>query len=346
MSKQEAPVLWLSCEGQIDVWDMFSDNSYLSAILVRQGLKVAAPVDLRTKKTESFSPQLLQGFWHKLKKKNPKIVVLSPDCWDEELRKEVVWQQCQVCMDVAEHQILGVKHPSHFGKRSRTDLVVEKGAMSPEISTICQWTLLRGKKPKWSFHNIGNLLRPLELVPASRERVFSYRMASTAQLSEIAYSRAKVIPAQAPQYRQYALISDFLDLADLSTQEEAAVATNWIKDRPEGLKLQNLTLATRKGRSTSTVPENLTADVHYAINKCESLGSGKQLILHGNPSAIARDFSPHMAVLRRHCLPNVHFQCCMFLQGTLGHDFDIFAASGGSTALGAPLENPFKTNWR
>ena len=40
------------------------------------------------------------------------------------------------------------------------------------------------------------------------------------------------------------------------------------------------------------ITENLTADVHYAINKCESLGSGKQLILHGNPSAIARDFFP------------------------------------------------------
>ena len=23
-----APVLWLSCEGQIDVWELFSDNSY------------------------------------------------------------------------------------------------------------------------------------------------------------------------------------------------------------------------------------------------------------------------------------------------------------------------------
>ena len=55
------------------------------------------------------------------------------------------------------------------------------------------------------------------------------------------------MPAQAPQYRQYALISDFLDLANLSIQEEAALATNWIKDRPEGLKLQNLTLATRTG---------------------------------------------------------------------------------------------------
>ena len=35
----------------------------MSAILDR------APVDLRTKKRESFWPQLLQGFWSKLKKK-------------------------------------------------------------------------------------------------------------------------------------------------------------------------------------------------------------------------------------------------------------------------------------
>ena len=65
-----APVLWLSCEGQIDVWELFSNNSYLSAILDRQGLQVAAPIDLRTEKAESFSPQLLQGF----QEKDPKLL--------------------------------------------------------------------------------------------------------------------------------------------------------------------------------------------------------------------------------------------------------------------------------
>ena len=138
-----------------------------------------------------------------------------------------------------------------------------------------------------------------------------------------------MIPVQAPQYRPYALISDFLDLAHLS---EAALATKWIKDRPEGLKLQNLALATMTGPVLSSLPRNLTADVQYAFNKCESFGPGQQLILQGNPSALARDFSPHLAVLRRHFLPTVHFQCCMLLQDTLCGDFDIFAASGVSTA--------------
>ena len=85
-------------------------------------------------------------------------------------------------------------------------------------------------------------------------------------------SRAKVIPAQALQYGQHTLISDFLDLANLSMQEEAALATDWIKDLPEVLKLQNPTLAIRTGRSTGSLPQNLSADVHHAIDKCESLG--------------------------------------------------------------------------
>ena len=115
-------------------------------------------------------------------------------------------------------------------------------------------------------------------------------------------------------------------------REEAALATNWIKDRPEGLKLQNLALATMTGPAVRSFPANMTADVQYATNKCESLGSGKQLILHGKSSALARKLSPHMAVFGRHFLPKMQFQCCMLLQGTLGGDFDIFAASGESTA--------------
>ena len=57
-----APVLELNCEEQANVWEMFSDNSYLSAILDRQGLLVAAPIDVRTKKADNLTPQLLQGF--------------------------------------------------------------------------------------------------------------------------------------------------------------------------------------------------------------------------------------------------------------------------------------------
>ena len=88
------------------VWEMFSDNSYLSAILDRQSLLAAAPIDLRTKKAENFTPQLLQGFWYKLKK-NPKIVVMSPTVATKSYKQqEVIWQQYHLCLAVAEHQIV------------------------------------------------------------------------------------------------------------------------------------------------------------------------------------------------------------------------------------------------
>ena len=56
----------------------------------------------------------------------------------------------------------------------------------------------------------------------------------------------------------------------------------------------------------------------------------KQLILHGNPSETAKDFSSHMAVFRRLFLSNMYFQCYLLLQGTLSGNFDIFAASDES----------------
>ena len=56
------------------------------------------------------------------------------------------------------------------------------------------------------------------------------------------------------------------------------------------------------------------------------------MILHVNPSAIARDFSRIWQSFDVFFLPNAYFQCCMLLQGTLGDNFDIFAASGESTA--------------
>ena len=104
------------------------------------------------------------------------------------------------------------------------------------------------KKPKWIFlHNLGNLLRPSESLPSSRERL------------ETVYPWQGFIAAQAPQYRQHALISDFPDLVNLTVQEEAALATNWIDDRPEVLKLQNLALASTAGPVMSSSPKNLTA---------------------------------------------------------------------------------------
>ena len=72
-------MLFLSREGQTDVCELFCDtSSSLSAILDRQGLMVAALVDLRTKKAESFSPQALHGVWSKIKTNNSETAAMSP----------------------------------------------------------------------------------------------------------------------------------------------------------------------------------------------------------------------------------------------------------------------------
>ena len=94
----------------MDVGELCSDNSYLSAILDRQGLMFAPPADQRTKKAEGFSPQALQSIWSKIKLKNPKIVVMShlslrntltkggymatlPICaWRTRVRKDLVFE--------------------------------------------------------------------------------------------------------------------------------------------------------------------------------------------------------------------------------------------------------------
>ena len=83
MSEQEHFFYGSLCEGQVDVWEMFSDKSFLSAILDRQGLQVTAPVDLRTKKAWNFTPQLLQGFWCNLKKKSQDRCDVSDCCCEE-----------------------------------------------------------------------------------------------------------------------------------------------------------------------------------------------------------------------------------------------------------------------
>ena len=168
-----APVSWLSCEGQTDVWELFSDNSCLSAILDRQGLMVAAAVRQRTKKAESFSPEALQGFWPKMKVKNPKVVVISPTIFSKYTKPmEVIWQQYRLCLATAEYQILGGKHFVILGPESGKIWWLKK-VQYLQKKFHCQWTLLRGTQPKWIcfFIILMTYLQPLESVPASRERV-------------------------------------------------------------------------------------------------------------------------------------------------------------------------------
>ena len=102
---------------------MFFGNSFLSAILDRQGLQVAAPIGFRTQNAESFSPQLLQCFWHELKKKTPPT--------DKELQKKVVCQQ-SLLYERGRTSSSVRKTLPYFGTRMMKDLVFENGTTSSE----------------------------------------------------------------------------------------------------------------------------------------------------------------------------------------------------------------------
>ena len=126
--------------------------------LIDKDFLVAAPTDLRTKKAESFSPQLLQVFWFQLKKKNPKSVVMSPTlATKSHKQREVLWQQYHLCLAEAENQIHGGKHflncdqsQARFGGWKKGTIPTAKGTIANgrscvagnrsgffHISTIC-----------------------------------------------------------------------------------------------------------------------------------------------------------------------------------------------------------------
>ena len=193
---------------------------------------------------------------------------------------------------MAEHQILGGKHFLILGPKSGKIWWLKK-VQYLQKKCHCQWTVLRGEKPEWIFHNLGNLLRPLEL-KASRERVDPAEWQERTVLGDC-IPRAKVIPAPAPQYRQHALISGFLDLAHPRLREEAALATELDQGPTGRVEVTEPYVGHQDGPIYRQFTSNLTAEVHYAI-------------LHGNPWAIARDFSPFLTVLPRHFLPNVHLK--------------------------------------
>ena len=79
----------------------------------------------------------------------------------------------------------------------------------------------------------------------------------------------------------------------------------------------------------NNLPKNLTSGVQHAENKCESAGTmelSRESI--GDCEVFLRQVLQSFDL----CSRNMHFQCCMSLQGTLGGDFDNFAASSESTA--------------
>ena len=208
-----------------------------------------------------------------------------------------------------ENPILGGEH-FHV----RKNLVVEGGTIPSEEVSLPMDSFAR-KATQVDFHNLDDLLQPLEVVPISRERVVPTEWQVLSVLGDCIWkaksdfdSSATVSAICADQrrpgsckieYKRRSNIGHELDHGPTQRDEtsEPSVGHNY---RP----------------SITQLSKKMAADVQHALEKCESLGSGKQLILHGNPSAITGYYSPQMSVLRCHLLQNMQFERCMILQGT------------------------------
>ena len=84
----------------------------------------------------------------------------------------------------------GRKTFPHVGTRIKKNLVVEKRCNISRKSIIASGPSLRGEKPEWIFHNLGNLLRPLELVQPRVSEWFP-RNGKSAQFLETACQEQK-----------------------------------------------------------------------------------------------------------------------------------------------------------
>ena len=69
--------------------------------------------------------------------------------------------------------------------------MVEKGAISPEKIPLPMDPPAWRENPSGFFHNLGNLLSPLVLMPASRERVVPSEWQVRTVLREVAYQEQK-----------------------------------------------------------------------------------------------------------------------------------------------------------
>ena len=124
-----ALVLWLSCKGQADFGEMFSDISYFERHSWSTRTSGCSTSRRESKEIWEFSPQLLQGFWYKLKKKNPKIFVMSPT---------VATKSSLATKPLGRG---GTPNPwrkttlPYCGIRNRKNLVVEEGTILQEKST-------------------------------------------------------------------------------------------------------------------------------------------------------------------------------------------------------------------
>ena len=101
--------------------------------------------------------------------------------------------------------------------------MVEKGTI-PSEEVPLPMDPLAWQETQVDFSYFGNHLHQFELVPNSRKHGVPTEWQVRTVLGNCV-TKARIISIQAPRYRQHALVSDFLDLANLSMRDEAVLAT-------------------------------------------------------------------------------------------------------------------------
>ena len=115
--------------------------------------------------------------------------------------------------------------------------------------------------------------------------------------SIVADCLSKVIDRKLPEERQTSLIASIFDMLQVPTVEERRLA-RYIKHNVNGPEGQ-VSLTLKQTLATTTGDKKCSPLVAEAMRKCDSLGSGMQLILHGNTSDTATYVLPSEQYDRR-----------------------------------------------
>ena len=120
--------------------------------------------------------------------------------------------------------------------------------------------------------------------------------------------------------KQTMFVDDLFTMLNSTIQDEKALAT-YLKRRTN--VTEGHVPMTLKQASATFIAIQRPEQVSQAMQQCDAFEAGTQLILHGNPHHHAVNISPSISLLRRHYVPDLEFQRCMLLVGTLGNDLTV-----------------------
>ena len=290
---------------------------FLSAILDRQGLMVATPVDLR-KKAESFSPQAWQGFWSRIKIKNPKIVVMSQTVFTKYTnQKEVMWQQYRLCLTISEYLILCGKHFLFFAPESGKILVVREA----QYGLSCE---------------DGNPSEFFIILEIFYNHMSSYqvRVSDWFQRNDKFVQFFEMNLEGESDFDSSVSFGNLRKFREFRDTRGSSIGHEFDQGPPSKVETSEFSAGHHYRPSNTQLSKEY--DCRYSARSWKMRVIGLRETTDPSRESIGKCTS---------VLPNMQLECCMIIQGTLADNFDIFAARGESTTTtgyfsGKPVQDP------